>query len=88
MTDSNEPPHPDVQPFNFMLKAVTGILLLAAAFISFVLWISIGLGLRSDVAFGTAYLSITLAAAFFCEWIRRRFVRYRPTQNRPLRKSN
>jgi len=75
MTGSNEPPRPDVQPFNFMLKAVTGMLL-PAAFIFFLVLISIGLGWRSDIVFGTFYLSVTLAAAFFCEWFRRRFVRY------------
>jgi hypothetical protein len=59
-----------------MLKAVTGMLLLAAAFMFFLVFISIRLGWRGDVIAGTTYLSVTLAAAFFCEWFRRKFVRY------------
>ena len=50
--------------------------MLAAAFMFFLVLISIRLGWRGDVIAGTTYLSITLAAAFFCEWFRRKFVRY------------
>jgi uncharacterized membrane protein YqjE len=78
MSGLNEPPRPDVQPLNFILKVVTVLLLLAAAVMLSLVLLVVVMGWRNgQITAGTIYLSILLVAAFVCEWSRRKFVLYR-----------